>query len=74
MTTIGELHRAAGVDETHLRGRVKIVGWQCGRCKEIFRNLDQVDSEPTGGTWGPNGNGWNYWCKSCEYRCEPLTK
>ncbi len=83
MTTIGELHREAKVDKFHLYGGVPITAWQCGKCKDITKNTNVIKMEPTLGTWGPNGNGWNYWhCEphnppleaACGGRMEPLTK
>lgn len=35
-------------------------------------SLKQVTAEGTLGRYGPNGNGFNYWCNKCQYRCVPL--
>ena len=72
MVTIGDLHKEAGVDKLHLRGRKAIKRWNCTKCDKTTNNTNQVDMEPTLGTWGPNGNGWNYWHKDCGGSFDPL--
>ncbi len=32
------------------------------------KNTEPVSVTVTGGFYGPNGNGYNYWCRKCEYR------
>ena len=73
MLTIGDLHKEAGVDKTHLRGHKPIKKWICGneKCKFKTTDIEKIEAQTTLGTWGPNGNGWNYWCPKCKYRMEP---
>lgn len=35
-------------------------------------NLDQVEHHGTLGRFGPNGNGYTYYCKKCDYWCSPM--
>lgn len=72
METIGELHKEAGVDKTHLRGHREIKKWRCSNCSFWTANVEMTNPETTLGTWGPNGNGWNYWCPKCNGRLNPL--
>ena len=46
-----------------------IGGWMCGKCAALYPTLDMVETEVTGGRYGPNGNGWKYWSKCCHYDC-----
>ena len=66
METIGDLHKEAGVDKTHLRGHKPIKKWVCRKCDFWTENVEMTDAEPSLGTWGPNGNGWLYFCPKCE--------
>ena len=35
---------------------------------------NKAHAEATGGFYGPNGNGYNYWCPKCEHRMNPRAK
>lgn len=74
MTTIGDLHRQAKVDKEHLNGGRKIASWECGKCHKKYSKLDEVNWESSLGTWGPNGNGYLYFSKCCEYAMTPRDK
>lgn len=72
--TIGDLHREAGVDCFHLYGGIPIHEWHCSKCTRITSSEMEIEFEVTLGTWGPNGNGWNYWHKLCGGRMNPKPK
>jgi hypothetical protein len=56
-----------------------IKGWRCTR-KECGYTTDQATYNvfkasaahvnATGGHFGPNGNGYNYWCPKCNHRMD----
>lgn len=72
--TVGDLHQDAQVDKEHLFGGRKIASWQCMKCKAKVYKLDDVEWEGSLGTWGPNGNGYLYFSKCCEYAMTPRDK
>jgi len=75
------------VDREHFIDGSPIKSWECTRCNfvttEVCWNEDDKETASydkkshatvTGGFYGPNGNGYNYWCPRCEGRMNPRDK
>lgn len=51
-----------------------IKEWRCTKCKAITQDIEHTRAEATAGHYGPNGNGFNYWCETCGGRMNPYRK
>lgn len=63
------------VDKYHFADGSPIQGWTCtnNECRyqtehTSWEDDDTAHAEATGGFYGPNGNGYNYWCPKCGHR------
>jgi hypothetical protein len=70
------------VDKEHFANGAPIKQWTCTKCKHTCtktgyaKDGETVDptiarAECTLGFYGPNGNGFNYWCPKCDCRMTP---
>lgn len=76
------------VDKEHFIDGSPIKSWECTKkgcaflTTEVCWNEGENDTkwenkanaEGTCGFYGPNGNGYNYWCPKCESRMNPRAK
>lgn len=69
------------VDQEHFADGSPIHQWECTKCKKRFEKADWGDKvtdlytvgvEVTGGFYGPNGNGFTYWCPIDEHSAVPV--
>ena len=68
------------VDEEHFIDGSPIHGWTCTKCKFKTTEVgwesekgseEKAHADVTGGFYGPNGNGYNYWCPKCQGSMNP---
>lgn len=58
------------------RKEPEVCGFETTEVNYSDQSADKMiaRAEVTGGFYGPNGNGYNYWCPKCEYRMNPIHK
>lgn len=58
-------------DEWKFADKKPIKEWRCTKCPLVTQDRAHIRVEATAGFYGPNGNGFNYWCESCAGRMNP---
>jgi len=71
------------VDKEHFGDGKPIRGWKCNDCNfytettnfDDSKNYKEGDAKAdvTLGFYGPNGNGYNYWCPKCDHRMSAVS-